>query len=141
MTLVSIFQYMIGNTDWSVTVNHNIRLIRTKGDSVSRPYPVPYDFDYAGLVNAGYAIPAEQLGTQSVKERVYRGYPRNIAELNTIMEVFKERKEKIYSLIKNFDLLSSGNKKEMINYLDEFYSAIKSDSDLKQLFIDNARTE
>ncbi|MEJ0104463.1 MAG: hypothetical protein WDO19_18690 [Bacteroidota bacterium] len=141
MTLVSIFEYMIGNTDWSVTVNHNIRLIRVKSDSVSRPYPVPYDFDYAGLVDASYAVPDEKLGTQSVRERVYRGYTRNISELNEIIEVFKTQKENIYSLIKNFGLLSPGNKKEMINYLNEFYNSIKSDNDLKEHFIDKARTE
>ena len=55
MTLVSVFEYMIGNTDWAVPVNHNIRLIYPKADSTAAPYAIAYDFDFSGLVNADYA--------------------------------------------------------------------------------------
>ena len=51
MTMVALFQYMIGNTDWAVPNYHNIRLIRSITDSTIPPYPVPYDFDFTGLVN------------------------------------------------------------------------------------------
>ncbi|MBS1575180.1 MAG: hypothetical protein JST09_07725 [Bacteroidetes bacterium] len=141
MTFVSIFQYMIGNTDWAVPVGHNIRLMSPKNDSLARPFAIPYDFDYAGLVDANYALPDEQLGTQSVRERVYRGFPRTIEELKTAMQVFTDKKEAIYSLIKNFDLLTSRNRADMISYLDGFYNSIKSDNDLKILFIDHARSQ
>ena len=141
MTFVSIFQYMIGNTDWSVPVGHNIRLMSNKKDSLSRPYAVPYDFDYAGLVDAEYAIPDERLGTTSVRERVYRGFPRNLDELKTVIKVFTDKKDQVYSLVENFELLSARNRKDMISYLDEFYNSIKSESQLKDIFIDNARSQ
>ncbi|MGC4034630.1 MAG: hypothetical protein QM764_01625 [Chitinophagaceae bacterium] len=141
MTFVSIFQYMIGNTDWSVPGNHNIRLISTKSDSLSRPYAIPYDFDYAGLVNAPYATPDEHLGTTSVLERVYRGFPRTMEELKTIIQPFRDKKDKIYAIVQGCELLSSRNKNEMIGYLDSFYQLIATDRNLKTLFIDNARSE
>ena len=141
MTFVSIFEYMIGNTDWAVPVGHNIKLMSLKKESVSRPYVVPYDFDYSGIVNANYAIPDERLGTTTVRERVYRGFPRNVEEIKIACEPFREQKEKIYSLIKNFDLLSNENRSDMLGYLDEFYKSIKTDNDLKRLFLDNARHE
>jgi hypothetical protein len=78
MTLVAIFEYMIGNTDWGVSVGHNIKLIQSKEDSSSRPFAVPYDFDYSGLVNTDYSIPDEKLGTETVLQRVYRGFPRSV---------------------------------------------------------------
>ncbi|HET7002328.1 MAG TPA: hypothetical protein VFI33_13495, partial [Puia sp.] len=61
MTMVAIFEYMIGNTDWAVTVDHNTRLILSKDDTMSKPFVVPYDFDYSGLVNTYYSIPDEKL--------------------------------------------------------------------------------
>src|SRR5205085_7276423 len=51
MTLVAIFEYMIGNTDWSVPNYHNIKLMRPKSDSISFPYVIHYDFDFAGLLD------------------------------------------------------------------------------------------
>src|ERR1700682_561408 len=69
---IAVFEYMIGNTDWSVQYQQNIKLI--KFDSSSVPSPVPYDFDMSGIVNSPYATPAEELNMRSVRERRYRGY-------------------------------------------------------------------
>jgi hypothetical protein len=141
MTLVSLFQYMIGNTDWAVPVNHNIRLIVPKADSTANPYAIALDFDASGLVHADYANPDPQLGTETVLERVYRGFPRTMPELEKSLKIFTDKKEKIYSLIKNFTLLNSSNRSEMIDYLDEFYKDISDRKRIQELFIDNARTK
>ena len=69
---MAVFQFMIGNTDWSVPYLQNIKFI-TK-DSTKAPLTVPYDFDHAGIVSAPYALPAEELEMSSVLERRYRGY-------------------------------------------------------------------
>ncbi len=140
MTLVAIFEYMIGNTDWSVTVGHNIRLIQSKSDSNSRPFAVPYDFDYSGLVNTDYSVPNEELGTQSVLERVYRGFPRTIDEIDNELELFKQKKDEIYAVINSFNLLTDRSKREMTGYLDSFYDLIKNPSWVKSIFVNGART-
>ena len=139
MTLVAIFEYMIGNTDWAVSVDHNTKLIMPEKDSIARPYVVPYDFDYSGLVNTEYAVPDEKLELENVRQRLYRGFPRTLLEVNEALDIFKEKKEKIYALINNFDLLTTSSKKEMIYYLDSFYDSIKKTGDVKSIFIDNAR--
>ena len=141
MTTVSIFEYMIGNTDWSVPADHNIKLMQTNADSTAFPLPVPYDFDWSGLVNAKYAVPDEQLGIQSVRDRLYRGYPRTMDELNTALDRFKNQKDNIYAVINNCNLLYPATKKEMISYLDEFYQTISSQENLQHVFIDNARRD
>lgn len=61
---MAVFEYMIGNTDWSVPYLHNIILVDKGGHYT---LPVPYDFDHAGIVDASYARPPEQLGLQSVR--------------------------------------------------------------------------
>lgn len=140
-TLVSLFQYMIGNSDWAIPVYHNVKLIRSKKDSLSRPFVVPYDLDYCGLVNARYAIPPETLPIKSVLERFYFGFPRTIEELQLALQIFRQQRQAMNSLIQNCEPLSTQNKKEMIRYLDEFFEITEKDKDIRNLFIDNARRE
>ncbi|HNA96064.1 MAG TPA: hypothetical protein PK421_02465, partial [Chitinophagaceae bacterium] len=103
------------------------------------PYAVPYDFDHSGFVNAEYATPAEILGTTTVTERVYRGFPRTMSELQTCFDIFREKKSAINNLILNFSLLSSRIRKEANDYINEFYSIIEDKNDVEKIFIDNAR--
>ncbi|MGH2566373.1 MAG: hypothetical protein ACRDE5_17780, partial [Ginsengibacter sp.] len=141
MTFVNLFQYMIGNTDWSVLKCHNIKLIVSKNDSLSNPYAVPYDFDYCGFVNANYAIPPEDLGIESVRERLYRGFPRRLDELEEAIKIFEEKKESIMYYINHFDLCSQKCRKNIIDYLNEFYITIENQNKVESIFITNARTE
>jgi hypothetical protein len=82
---MAVFQYMIGNTDWSVQYQQNIKLIFA--DSTSLPSTVPYDFDHAGIVRAPYANPAPELQLSSTLQRSYRGYC--IPDMNQFKEVFE----------------------------------------------------
>jgi hypothetical protein len=129
---------MVGNTDWAVGNYHNIKLMVPKTDTLGRPYPVPYDFDYTGLVNAPYAVPAEGLDIPNVTERYYMGYPRSIEELQSIVDVFKEKKETIFLTINNFPWLNDKVKKEMRRYLEGFYDLTDSKNAIKSAFIDRA---
>jgi hypothetical protein len=81
----AVFQYLIANLDWAMqagpandTCCHNSRLIVASGSSSMSS--VPYDFDYAGLVDAPYAVPPEGINVSSVKVRRYRGFCRHNAE-------------------------------------------------------------
>jgi len=139
MTLVAIFQYMIGNTDFGISANHNIILIQPAKDSTARPIVVPYDFDYAGIVDAYYAVPNEGLEIENVRQRLYRGYPRTEEELKTAIAIFNKQKEKIYSLINGFELLTEKNRKNIIDYLDAFYKTINSSNSIKSIFMLQAR--
>ena len=139
MTMVAVFEYMISNGDWSVPGNHNAKLIWNKENKAAPPYVVPYDFDHSGLVNAGYATPNELLGTETVKERAYRGFPRTMEELQTTFAVYKKQKDAIYTMIRNFTLLKDRTRKEIIDYLDDFYKTIGNNREVQSIFIDNAR--
>lgn len=140
-TLLALFQYMIGNTDWSIFGCHNIKLIRSRDDSLSRPFAVPYDFDCNGSVNADYSFPAPELELTSVRQRLYRGYARSMDELKSALKVLHGQRDAIDSLIINFRPLTLKNRKEMISYLEGFYNETKEDKDIKELFIYKARRE
>jgi hypothetical protein len=141
MTLLALFQYMIGNTDWEVSVNRNIKLIAETGAANAAPYAVPYDFDYAGLVNAGYAIPHPYYEIEFVTQRVYKGFRRTPEELEEAMIHLRNHKDSTYSLIRNFPMLSQHHKTEMLNYLEGFFFLVKNKNFVTSNFIDHARRE
>ncbi len=137
VTRMAVFQFMVGNTDWGVPTLHNIKMIAKT--PTSRPVPVPYDFDWASLVNAPYAIPNEKLNIESIHERLYRGYKRTSEELEFILQEFRMKKNRFYSLYQDSDLLNEKEKKRVIEYFDEFYQIINSPKLVKRYFISNAR--
>ncbi len=139
MTMVAIFQYMIGNTDWAVPNEHNIEIIFKKDNPAMLPYTVPYDFDYCGLVDASYAVPNEIIGTEKVTERVYRGFPRSMEELQMTLDVFRSKKAAILAIVNNFTLLSERVRRGMTNYLDDFFRMIERKNEVQSVFIENAR--
>jgi hypothetical protein len=141
MTVVALFEFMIGNTDWAVSVNHNTRLIVLARDTSSQPFVVPYDFDYSGLVNTEYAAPDEKLEIESVTQRLYRGFARTMPELQEVLDTFRLLKKDFYAVINNCSLLTKKSKGSMIDYLDGFYDVINNERMVKTLFIDNARKE
>jgi hypothetical protein len=140
MTMVSIFEFMVGNTDWSVPNNHNVKLIFEKKSENNLPFVVPYDFDYSGLVDASYAVPNEIMGTEKVTERVYRGFPRTMEEIQATLDKFRSKKEAILSLVKNYTLISDRNRDIMKDYLEGFFKLIENKGQVRSIFIDNART-
>src|SRR5215471_921473 len=126
-TLMTIFEYMIGNTDMSMYLLHNVVLVQTPKKTV---YPVPYDFDYSGLVDARYAIPAKQFNITSVRDRVYRGPCRTPAEFQSFFEKFNEVKPKVMELYEQIPGMDPGFRKDAQKYLDGFYSTINKPGDV-----------
>ncbi|HEY2727874.1 MAG TPA: hypothetical protein VGI61_11910 [Parafilimonas sp.] len=138
ITFVNIFEYMIGNTDYAVTNRHNIKLVVPLTDTFAKPYPVPYDFDYSGVVNAPYAVPDQNIDITNVRERYYRGYERTLPELDTIAAAFKEKQASIIKYVNDFYLLKSGAIKDITSYLQQFFDILKSELSIRYAFITNA---
>jgi len=120
---MTVFQYLVGNTDWSVQYLQNIKLLKT--DASSQLLTVPYDFDHSGIVNAPYAQPAEELLMKSVQERRYRGYcMTDLKVFEKPIALYNSLKKEIYSLFTNSNLLDAKYIKSITKYLDEFYATI-----------------
>ena len=134
VTNLAIFQYMIGNTDWAVTTLHNIKLFVT--DPEKPPYAIPYDFDWCGLIETEYARPLPKFGIESVDERLYRGYCRSMETYKQHFDFFEEKKNEIYGLYANFDILKHREQKRILKYLDDFYNVISDERSIKSEFLD-----
>jgi len=123
--ILYLFQYMIGNTDWSVPGLHNIKLLKTLDVSRLRPIPVTYDFDYAGLVDAPYAIPGDHVDIESVTERAYMGYCLPEETMNGAFDLFIEKESAVLAAVTNFEQMPDKLKKKSLSYLQGFYNIIK----------------
>ena len=120
---MTVFQYLVGNTDWSVQYLQNIKLLKT--DSLMQLITVPYDFDHSGIVDAPYAQPAEELLMRSVQERRYRGYcMTDLKVFEKPIALYNKLKKDIYSLFTDCSLLDAKYIKSITKYLDEFYATI-----------------
>jgi len=125
MDRMAIFNYMIGNTDWSVPNNHNIQIMsQGKPERPGLGMIVPYDFDYSGLVNTDYAVPFEGLGLKSVLDRRYLGICRSKEVFINAISEFSDKKEEFYRVINDFPYLKEKSKKQMTIYLDGFFNKI-----------------
>lgn len=122
---ISLFQFMIGNTDWSVPHQHNVvTMVRNyTGDTVS----VGYDFDHSGFVNAHYAQPYPPFEMSSVKDRYYVGRCLTNESLKENLKVFRDYKTQIEKYIDDYKELDSRQKKSLSKFVDSFYKAIRSE--------------
>jgi hypothetical protein len=122
--LFGVFQYFIGNTDFSIGALHNVALLQKEASY----YPVAYDFDWSGAVNTRYAGPAPQLPIRRVTERIMRGYCTEPANYEKAFALFKEKKDAIYALYR--DSLGALMKPQVVEktlkYFDEFYEVINN---------------
>jgi hypothetical protein len=132
LTLASAFEYMIGNTDFSIYALHNFRLIRTQDRKL---YAVPYDFDMSGLVNASYAIPDRAFGIKTVRDRVYRGPCRPLNEVEPILAQFRTQKANILALFDSLPDLTREMRRDARNYLEEFFRDLDRPGEVKSIFV------
>ncbi len=126
MARLAVFEYMIGNSDWHLGKMHNIEVIKPLDIQTPECVPVPYDFDFSGLVNAPYAIPRENLGLKTVKQRIYLGICSHEDEWIEVLNEFDEMKDSFYDVVYNFEFLDNRNKQKVMSYLDEFYDLIQN---------------
>lgn len=132
---------MIGNTDWSVPNQHNVKVFTMpRSANPSLGLVIPYDFDYSGMVNANYAVPAEGLRISSVRERVYLGVCREPEYYTSAIREFADKKEAFYKVIRDFKYLDERTKKDMIKYLDEFYSGFNKQNTIISDFLRECKT-
>lgn len=135
LTTMALFEFMIANTDVSIVKLHNVKLMVTEQRTI---YPVPYDFDFSGLVNAPYANPDPKLGISTVRDRLYRGPCRSDAEFNQVLERFRARKADILALYDSLPDLQPGYRKQARSYLEDFYSGIEPNR-VKRTLVDNCQ--
>ncbi|MEP0714240.1 hypothetical protein [Algoriphagus sp.] len=133
-----LFQYMIGNTDWSSMYQHNMKILKLDEKTV---VPLAYDFDMTGMVLPPYAQVSNLVAIKTVSQRLYRGFCRDEAMMQAIREEFMEKEEALFSEIADLEPLVPGYEiKFMTNYLKEFYEILRDDKRFENNILAACRT-
>jgi len=122
-TKLSLFQLLIGNTDWGVFKEHNVKGM----ESGDRRLAVPYDFDWSGFVNAPYARPHPKYPIKDVTQRHFIGKEADIRTIRKVKKEFLEIQGDVYELINNDLVLSDKEKKRSRKYIASFYEILNKD--------------
>lgn len=132
---VAMFQYMIGNLDWSMRAGpagegccHNSRLFSTAG---SAPKPAPYDFDYSGLVDAPYAMPPEGVKVRSVRQRIYRGYCLHNNQALAAAAEMRAKRGELEAVFSRVPGMEEKTRRESLGYLAGFFNDIATDDSVR----------
>lgn len=136
LNLTSIFEYFIGNTDFSPIAGppgsdccHNYVLFKNKDTLITA---IPYDYDQSGLVDAPYAFPNPNFRLRTVRQRLYRGRCVNNAHVEGSIQRFRNKRASIYALIDDQRGLDVGTRKDLTGFVDEFYSLIESPKNIER---------
>lgn len=131
LATLGVFQYMIGNTDWALQVLHNIRVLKLPPGLY---YPVPYDFDFSGIIKTPYAAPDTRLPIRSVRERLYRAACFEMEVFAPIIAEFQARKDAIYALWQDLPGRDPKRVEDSRKYLDDFYKVLENPGKLESEF-------
>ncbi len=144
LALVEVFQYMIGNTDWSVLRGprgedccHNTKVLGGNGSGV---VPIPYDFDFAGAIATHYALPPPSLPIDSVRTRLYRGSCASVPALDSAFAHFNARRSAIRELYRSQAGLDPGRRERTLAYYDRFYETINDTEEVRKRLVGKCRT-
>jgi hypothetical protein len=132
LSLMAIFNYMIINTDYSVPIMHNVVLVSK--DYFEPPLPVPYDFDWSGLINIPYDSPYVAHISGSPK-RVYKGPCLRMKELEMILYDMQKKKLEIFELFFEFQYLDDEKKSRNIQDLNLFFIKSGNRKLIREAFI------
>ena len=126
----AMFQYMVGNTDFSATNSHNSKVIYVDKKVV----PISYDFDMAGFVNTSYSLVAKtkrgELPIENVTERYYMGYKRDYKLFEQIRVEFLNNKTVILKVIDEHKLYFDSKRSYDVAkaYINNFFKTISDKS-------------
>lgn len=132
---VALFEYMIGNLDWSMRAGpadeeccHNTKLLAGPANAL---VPIAYDWDYSGLVDAPYAIPPKQVRVRNVRQRHYMGYCRHSAQVVAAAAEMRGKRGAMEAALSQVPGLEERTKRKALSYLSGFFEEIATDASVR----------
>lgn len=132
-TLIHLFAFMAGNVDWSVPIQHNVKLVGTSPTETLMP--IPYDFDHAAVIDTEYADDPPLIGTASIRYQLFRTFCRSEKELQPFFQRFQDKKSTIYELYEEMELLTDESRNQALKYYNRFYRIISDESAIERTFV------
>jgi hypothetical protein len=136
---MTVFQYLIGNIDWSIESGKNI-IFMQPSDSNMAPYAVPYDFDFSAFVSAKYTIPRGLEEDILENRRRYRGICYSTFEFIAVFDLYYKLRPDFETIIMKMNPAPVRNKYQLIQYLDQFYAIIGDEEIFKKEFLARCKT-
>ncbi len=132
LLFMTLFQWMIGNTDFSIVSRHNVSIVQLESGI---RYPITYDFDSAGLVDTPYAAPDKRLELSSTRQRLFRGPCRTMDQFDKALVPFREKRTAMMAVFDSLPDLTDRTRRDAKAYLDEFYSIINNPDRVKRILL------
>ena len=141
----ALFEYMIGNRDWSMKAGppgegccHNSRLFVLPAATAGRRdlVTVPYDFDFSGLVDAPYAVPPDGSAV-SVRRRAYMGFCYHNREALAVAAEFRALRPALLAEFATITGLDERSRRKAVTYVEEFFAEIDSDERMTNKLLGN----
>ncbi len=127
------FQHMIANTDWTIPNKHNVEIVKLP--QYPRVLAIPYDFDYAGLVGASYAIPHTSLPIANIKQRYFMGFQVTEQEAKATCDYFLSIKDQFLSIVDNASYLDDRDRDDAKKFIEDFYKNFESDKKIVKTYV------
>ena len=141
-TLLSMFNFMIGNTDWSAIAAvggedccHNGAVLHDEAEGV---FVIPYDFDQAGIISTSYAKPNPVLPISSVRQRLYRGLCSMNGELDWVVGRLNEQREVIERVFDD-ERIRERQRNRTLDYLRDSYEIINDPEQFNEEIVEACR--
>lgn len=137
--LFTLFQFMVGNTDWALKNRHNVKLVEPLQSEPKIPIPVPYDFDFCGFVDAPYAVPHHSIPVEDVRERFFQWKGKGNEDFSAEAALFLKKKDELIAVVRDCEILEEKTKIDCLTYLDEFFKVLESEGEnRKDKFLESA---
>ncbi len=133
--VLSLFEFMIGNTDWYVYNRHNIAVAHIQGDSL--PIGVPYDFDYSGFAHTSYSLPAERLKISNVTTRYFLGLCRRPEDWEPTLKLFQSKKPELIGFCKQFPHFDKESRQYTTGYLEDFFDLLDNPKKVEEQIVEH----
>ena len=141
MTLTTLFNFMVANKDFRVnkSTRKNLKVITNK-ELGGKPIVIPYDYDWAGIINASYLNRGRKpLSPMAyyLKQRVFNPNKicRSAEEYQATIAKFQELQPAIFEMYKNSPYLDKTSIKETLKAYKNFYKFIKSPKNIESTFV------
>lgn len=116
---VALFNYMIGNADWSAKLVRNVKIVQQQAGGAYKL--VPYDFDFSGFVMTEYAKPNADFQQKNVQDRIWIWEFDTAPQLATVAAEFSAKQDAALDLVNNYPNLSAKSKRQITKYLNGFF--------------------
>lgn len=137
---VALFEYAISNLDWAMNAGpagapccHNSKPVSPDGRPVGI-VPVPYDWDYSGMVDPPYAAPPDGFDpNMQVTERVYRGACRFNEGAAAAAAAMRARQGEMLAVFDQVPGLEPSAAARARGFLASFYARIATDEGVRAI--------